>query len=167
MEKKSPKNKRNEVEEMKLMLQRVQADFVNYKRRNEEDRTNFVKQAHAEVIEQILPVLDNFRRAAEHVPEGLKEDAWVIGIESIEKQLEKIMEDNGLEKIKTIGEEFNPNIHEAIGQLSEPTKKNNEVISEELAGYFLNGKLLRPAKVTVNVIDPSSRSNEESGEISS
>jgi len=151
MEKKEPKkSKKNEVEELKAMFARAQADFINYRRRNEDDRANFVRQAHADIIEQILPVLDNFSRAAEHVPEVLKEDGWVIGIKSIEKQLEKIMEDNGLEKIETKAREFDPNIHEAIGQISDPNKKNHEIISEELAGYYLNGKLLRPAKVIVN-----------------
>jgi molecular chaperone GrpE len=153
MEKKeSKKTKKHELDEMRMMLQRAQADFLNYKRRNEEDRANFIKQAHAEVIEQILPVLDNFKRAAEHVPESLKDDGWVTGIKSIEKQLEKILEDNGLEKIETNGQEFDPNIHEAIGQTADPNQKNNTIVSEELAGYFLNGKLLRPAKVIVNQI---------------
>ena len=166
MESKEPKkSKKNEVEDLRTMLQRAQADFINYRRRNEEDRQNFVKQAHAEVIEEILPVLDNFSRAADHVPENIREDNWVIGIKSIEQQLEKILSDNGLEKISAVGQEFDPAIHEAVGQISDETKKNHEIVAEELAGFYLNGKLLRPAKVTVNIIDPSSRPNEESGEI--
>jgi molecular chaperone GrpE len=151
MEKKeAKKTRKNEVEELKGMLQRAQADFVNYRRRNEEEKANFIRTAHGDVVSQILPVLDNFSRAAEHVPDNLAEDNWVIGIKSIEKQLEKILEDNGLEKINATAQEFDPNIHEAIGQVSDKSKKNNEIVSEELAGYYLNGKLLRPAKVIVN-----------------
>ena len=154
MEKKEPKkNKKNEIEELKLMLQRAQADFINYRRRNEEERSNFVRSAHADLITEILPVMDNFARAAAHAPEGLEEDGWVIGVKSIEKQLEKIMEDNGLQKIQTVGQEFDPNLHEALGQVSDAEKKNHEIVSEELAGYFLNGKLLRPAKVIVNQLE--------------
>jgi molecular chaperone GrpE len=150
MAKEKKNNLEKEFDELKSLLQRTQADFVNYRRRNEEEKAEFVRLAGADVIEQILPVMDNFQMAAKHVPENLRNDNWVKGIQAIEKQLEQILAANGLEKVETVGKEFDPNVHEAIGQVAEEKINNNEIVSEEAAGYMLNGKLLRPAKVIVN-----------------
>lgn len=139
-----------EFDEMKSLLQRTQADFVNYRRRNEEDRSNFAKFASADIIEQILPVMDYFRMAAKHVPEDLEGDNWVVGVQAIEKQLEQILSSNGLETIETVGKNYDPNTMEAIGQEDRPEEADDIVLREEAAGYKLNGKLLRPAKVIVN-----------------
>lgn len=139
-----------ELEELKNLLQRTQADFVNHRRRVEEDKIKFIKLACSDLVSQILPILDNFSLAAKHIPENLKNDNWVVGIQAIEKQLEQVLIANGVEKIATLGNQFNPDLHEAIGTISNKKHKDNEVISEELAGYMLNGKLVRPAKVIVN-----------------
>jgi molecular chaperone GrpE len=143
----------NEINELKDSLQRVQADFVNYRRRNEEEKANFVKFAQSRIIEEILPVMDNFALAARHVPVELEANNWTIGIQAIEKQLEQIMSANGVEKVETEGKIFDPNIHEAISKITDKKRKNHEIIREEAAGYMLNGKLLRPAKVIVNNIE--------------
>ncbi len=141
-----------EIEELKGMLQRTQADFLNYKRRNEEDRVNFIKFAQAKIIEEILPVMDNFSLAARHVPAEFEGNNWTVGIQAIEKQLEQILSANGVEKIESEGKAFDPNIHEALNEVSDENYKNNEIVKEEAAGYLLNGKLIRPAKVIVNNI---------------
>lgn len=148
--KKKVENKISEIVEVKTLLQRVQADFVNYRRRVEEAKANFVKLASADVICQILPVLDNFELAAKHVPESLENDNWVTGIQAIEKQLEQVLTINGLEKVKTTGQQFDPNLHEALSETNDKRYKDNEIVSENTAGYLLNGKLIRPAKVIVN-----------------
>ncbi len=146
-------NMTKELEEVRALLQRTQADFVNHRRRSEEDKFNFIKLATADVIGQILPVLDNFDLAAKHVPKNLVSDNWVIGIQAIEKQLEQVLSTNGLEKIDTNGQLFDPNMHEAISEVSDNKFKNNEIVKESMAGYLLNGKLIRPAKVIVNNIN--------------
>ena len=148
--KKKTENIEQEYKEIKELLQRTQADFMNYRRRVEEDKSNFIKLASGEVISQIVPVLDNFELAAKHVPENLEDNNWVLGIQAIEKQLEQVLLTNGLEKIVTIKQQFDPNLHEAISETTDKQIKDNEIISEEVAGYLLNGKLLRPAKVIVN-----------------
>jgi len=148
--KKKIEGKEKEFEEMKALLQRTQADFANYRRRVEDDKMNFVKLASADVISQVLPILDNFALAAEHVPQGLENDSWVLGIQAIEKQLEQIMSANGLKRIDSIGAQFDPNLHEAISEVSDKKVKDNVIVSENMAGYLLNEKLLRPAKVIVN-----------------
>jgi len=147
---KKTEGKEKEFEEMKALLQRTQADFANYRRRVEDDKMNFAKLASADVISQILPILDNFALAAEHVPLGLENDSWVLGIQAIEKQLEQVMSANGLKRIDSIGAQFDPNLHEAISEVSDKKVKDNEIVSENMAGYLLNEKLLRPAKVIVN-----------------
>lgn len=139
-----------EFDELKSLLQRTQADFVNYRRRNEEERVGFLKTATADLIEQILPVLDNFALAAKHVPEELKDNAWAQGIGVIEKQLEQILLANGLERIETEGKAFDPSLHEAVGEISQKGKKPSHIISEQAPGYTLGGKLIRAAKVIVN-----------------
>jgi len=150
--KKKTENIEQEFEEIKALLQRTQADFTNHRRRVEDDKSNFIKMASADVVSQILPVLDNFALASEHVPQGLENDNWVLGIQAIEKQLEQTLFANGLERIISTGRQFDPNLHEAISEVSDKKIKDNEIISESMAGYLLNGKLLRPAKVIVNHI---------------
>lgn len=153
-EEKKKKNKKeevkNELEELKILLQRTQADFVNYRRRNEEDRTKFAQMACSDIIEQVLPVMDNFALAAKHVPAELEGNNWVIGIQAVEKQLEQILMANGLEKLEVVGKAFDPNTMEAIKEENVEDKDNHIVLNEVAAGYMLNGKLLRPAKVIVN-----------------
>lgn len=139
-----------EFDELRSLLQRTQADFVNYRRRNEEDKATFVQLATSDLIEQLLPVMDNFALAAKHVPVELTGNAWVQGIQAVEKQFEQILLTNGLERVETEGRPFDPNLHEAVGELHQKGAKPGAVISEETPGYMLGGKLIRPAKVVVN-----------------
>jgi molecular chaperone GrpE len=155
MKKEKPEKDQNieqELEELRSLLQRTQADFINHRRRVEEEKVDFVKFSCSSLISQILPVLDNFALAAKHVPKEIENDNWVLGIKAIEKQLEQTLQANGLERVNTVGEQFDPNIHEAIQEVSVKKHKDHEIISEELAGYKLNGKLIRPAKVIVNKV---------------
>jgi molecular chaperone GrpE len=142
-----------EFDEMKSLLQRTQADFVNYRRRNEEDKATFVKFATADLIEQILPVMDNFALAAKYVPEELKNNSWTQGVQAIEKQLEQILLTNGLEKVEVEGQPFDPTLHEAVGEVADKDKEDSIIVSEEAPGYMLGGKLIRPAKVIVNKLN--------------
>jgi molecular chaperone GrpE len=139
-----------ELSELKSLLQRTQADFVNYRRRNEEDKATFVKYAMGNLVEQLLPVMDNFALAAKHVPVELEGNAWVQGIQSVEKQFEQILLTNGLERVETEGKPFDPNLHEAVGEVTAKNVAPGAIVSEEAPGYMLGGKLVRPAKVIVS-----------------
>jgi molecular chaperone GrpE len=141
-----------EFDELKSLLLRTQADFVNYRRRNEEDKSTFVKLATSDLVEQLLPVMDNFALAAKHVPAELTDNSWVQGIQAVEKQFEQILLTNGLERVETEGQTFDPNIHEAVGEVSKPDAHEGAIVSEEAPGYKLGGKLVRPAKVLVNKV---------------
>lgn len=141
-----------EFDELKSLLQRTQADFVNYRRRNEEDKATFVRLATSDLVEQLLPVMDNFALAAKHIPAELTENPWAQGMQAIEKQFEQILLTNGLERVETEGKPFDPNLHEAVGELAQKGAEPGAVISEEAPGYTLGGKLIRPAKVIVNKV---------------
>lgn len=147
------KSKKQEELEQKIGevtadLQRVHADFVNYKRRAEEDQTRAVSIGREGTIAALLPTIDNIERALLHVPDDLKEHDYIKALQSVAKQLEKDLNQMGVEKIKTIGEEFNPETMEAIQM--EDGEGDKEVVVEELqGGYQLNGAVIRHAMVKV------------------
>ena len=136
------------IAELTSGWQRTQADFLNFKKQSADDRINLISGASADLILDILPVLDNFQLAAKHVPKELKDNNWAQGVTQIEKQLELILENSGLSKIETIGVELDPELHEAIEEI-ESDKKPGTIIEEVLAGYTLNDNLIRVAKVKV------------------
>ena len=102
-EKESEQEKENEkVEELKNALARAMADLQNYKRRTEEDQKKFVRFANAEMLKQLLPIIDNFNRCIEHLPESLKGDEWAKGVVQIDDSLNKTLEKIGVKKIETV-----------------------------------------------------------------
>lgn len=142
---------------------RAQADYHNLEREINQKKSEWIKMANADLLMQLLPIYDNLKLALKHVPTEHKKSDWVVGIEHIKNQLSKLLEDNGVEEIKTVGEEFNPVWHEAVsmaeeGRESQKDKKQKNkqwlsksgLIKEEVRpGYKLNGKVLYPAKVVV------------------
>jgi len=129
-----------------LGWQRAQADFVNYKRRIEQERSEISKFANAGLITDILPVLDNLERAFASVPDSITGDAWVDGIMLIERNLRSALESRGLAEIKAIGETFDPNIHEAAMHVD---GEEDKVIQELQKGYKLHERVIRPSTVVV------------------
>jgi len=138
-----------ELEEANHATKRAQADFINYKNRIEKEKTEWIKFGEALVLVDILPLLDNFNKASEHIPEELKENSWVKGVEGIKRQFESVLKCRGLEKIDCLSTEFNPEIHEAICfmESEEEIDKVCEIFEE---GYMFKEKVLRPAKVKVS-----------------
>ena len=136
------------VAELTAGWQRTQADFLNYKKQTFDEKAALIKSANKDLIYDLLPVLDNFQLATKHLPENLVDDNWVQGIRQIEKQFEIILSDSGLEKIESVGQFFNPELHEAIEEVSSD-QESGIVIEEVLAGYQFNNSVLRPAKVKV------------------
>lgn len=125
---------------------RCQADFENYKKDQVKYLEEFRKYAKMDVIEQILPVVDNFEASLAHVPEKSKENKWVEGIVYIKKQIEDVLKNNDIEEIEVkAGDKFNPEIHEAVGGDGKK-QKVSRIIQK---GYRVNGRILRAAKVEV------------------
>jgi molecular chaperone GrpE len=137
-----------QVEEMTLALQRERADATNIRRRHDEEITQLRTRIKASVVEELLPVIDNFERALKHVPEDLASNDYVKGVQGVVKQFEKTLADMGVEKIKTVGEPFDPNLHEAVSM--EDGEGDQEIVSEELqSGYKINNDVIRHAMVKV------------------
>ena len=136
------------VAELTAGWQRTQADFINYKKQVADDRASLIKSANTDLIEELLPVLDNFALAAKHLPENLANDNWARGIQQVEKQFESILADNDLKKIDSLGLQFDPELHEAIEEV-ESDKESGTIVEEIIAGYRYNDAVLRPAKVKV------------------
>ncbi|HEY8108813.1 MAG TPA: nucleotide exchange factor GrpE [Patescibacteria group bacterium] len=139
-----------EAEDLRGQMARLQADFTNFKKRMEKERLQMVQDAHGDLAVQLLPVIDNFDRAAEHVPEAIKGDQWYAGIEGIRKQFADILTELGIERVEAVGQPFDPELHEALGH--EPSDEyDKDVVSKEFAaGYRMGDKVVRPAKVQVS-----------------
>ena len=120
---------------------RAQADYANLEREIESKKSDWIRLANEDLLIQILPVYDNLKLALEHAS-GEKND-WVVGVEHVVAQFKKVLEDNSVEEIETVGAEFDPEVHEAIKKES----KGNIIKKQVSAGYKLNVKVLYPAKV--------------------
>ena len=137
--------------------QRERADFLNYKREELERIGEILKYTNVGLILNILPILDNFEIAEKKLPEDLKADVNIKGILQIKNQILDFLKNQGIEEIKTVGEKFDPNFHEAVEEIEPSSAKATEgkdiksgIIVEEIQkGYKIHGKVLRPAKVRV------------------
>lgn len=136
--------------------QRAQADFVNYKRRCEQEMSDLTQFANASLILSVLPILDDFERAFTSNQSGKDalDPAWVEGMKLIEKKLKSTLEMQGLKQIKAKDEAFDPRLHEAV---REGPGKEGVVIQEYEKGYKLHDKVLRPSKVMVGTGDDLSK----------
>lgn len=133
--------------ELENLLKRLQADFDNYRKRVEQEKMQITQFANANLLLDILPVVDNFRRALDH---HNTQDSWSQGVKAIERQLEEALTRHGLQVIEvTIGDQFNPALHEAIAHQPSNDHQPNSIIKIAEHGYQLGGTVLRPAKVVV------------------
>jgi molecular chaperone GrpE len=129
-------------------LQRTAADFANYRRRVDEERAGLSQFSNALLIGKLLAVLDDFDRALETVPPGTNE-AWVDGIRLVERKLHLLLEAEGVTEIEALGQEFDPNLHEAVVHEETADHPDNMVIGELQRGYRLRDRVLRPSLVRV------------------
>ena len=137
-----------QVAELTAALQRERADAVNLRRRHDEDMANLRSRVKATVIKDLLPIIDNFERALKHVPKDLEGNDYVKGVNAIVKQFEKTLGDMGVERIKTVGEPFDPHLHEAVS--AEEGDGDQEIVSDELqSGYKIGDDVIRHAMVRV------------------
>ncbi len=139
-----------QVGELTEALQRERADATNIRRRHDEEVTNLKAMVKANVVRDLLPVIDNFERALKHMPKDLEGNDYIKGVQGIVKQFEATLSNMGVEKIKTVGEVFDPKYHEAISM--EEGKGTKEIVSEELqSGYKLGDDIIRHAMVKVTM----------------
>jgi molecular chaperone GrpE len=143
--------KEENVQYYREQLIRMQADFENYKKREEKKKKEFIEFANKDLIYRLLSVMDNLERAAsysknnEHEPESIRE-----GLEGILKEFRKILEQEGVTPIKAVGEKFDPYCHEAIMQVESEKYPEDTVIEEITKGYHLKSQVIRPSVVKVS-----------------
>lgn len=129
-------------------LLRLRADFDNFRRRQERERSDFIQFAALDVVRELLPVLDDFERALK-VESADKE--YVKGIELIYQRFFDTLKKMGLEPIETTGKTFDPNVHQALDRLETQDAEDHAILHEYQRGYNFKGKLLRPSMVRVAV----------------
>jgi molecular chaperone GrpE len=140
---------KNENTSLKDQLLRKQAEFENYRRRTERERADVYKRGKKEVLIEMLSVLDNFERAMLSVSKTAEEDALKLGFELIYKQFKDILTRMGIEPVESVGQFFDPHVHEAVTIEQTSEHEANTVIEEFQKGYKLGDQLLRPAQVKV------------------
>lgn len=142
----SEQKKAEEKESESERYMRLMADFQNYKRRSEKERSDIYLFANEKIISELLAVADNFERA---LGAADPEDAFVKGMQMIFDQLQDIMKKAGTEEIKALGEDFDPNFHDAVMMETSDRYESGKVSDVLQKGYTLNGKVIRPSMVKV------------------
>lgn len=140
--------------------QRAQADAVNYRKRLEQEKEEAVKYSNANLLQKLIPVLDDIDRALANIPKEIEGVPWVIAVRQIEESMLKILEGQGLKTIDCEGEEFDPVCHEALMTCK---GKEGRIMQQVLKGYIYNNRLLRPARVIVGCGD-GEETNSKKGE---
>ncbi len=128
------------------------ADYQNLQKDNAKkfaDLSDFISSG---LILELLPIFDNYQTAITHIPEAEKQSSWAVGLEHILKMWESFLNDHQIVKIPTIGQMFDPHVHEAVDKVHEPDRPDQEIVDELQAGYQLKETVIRPAKVVVNSI---------------
>ena len=142
-----------ELKDLTEALQRERADSVNMRRQHELALANAKQYGLINVIRGLLPAVDSLERSLKHVPEDLSDNDYVKGVQAVVKQFDNTFLKLGIERIETVGQEFNPRFHEAI-HLDESKGGTKEIVSEELqAGYLVGEEVIRHAMVNVQLTE--------------
>ena len=147
--KKHKKDPRDEkIEELEDRVKRQMAEFENFRKRTDKEKSQMYDMGAKTVIEKILPVIDNFERGLENVPEGCNE-AFVSGMQMIYKQMTDELDKIGVKPIEAVGQPFDPNIHNAVMQTESEEYESGTVAQELQKGYMYHDTLVRPSMVSV------------------
>jgi len=139
-----------QIGELTEALQRERADVINVRRRHDEQMASLRTMVKANVVRELLPVIDNFERALKHIPKELVGNEYVKGVQGVVKQFEDTLAQMGVERIKTIGEVFDPRLHEAVS-MEEGDGTVEKVIEELQAGFKVGDDIIRHAMVKVKM----------------
>ena len=148
--KKEKKDKKDEkIEELTDRLTRQMAEFDNFRKRTEREKSQMYEIGAKDIIEKILPVIDNFERGLAAVPEEGKEDPFVEGMEKIYKQIMTTLEGVGVKPIEAVGQEFNPDFHNAVMHVEDEEAGENIITEEFQKGYMYHDSVVRHSMVKV------------------
>lgn len=148
--KKEKKDKKDEkIEELTDRLTRQMAEFDNFRKRTDREKSQMYEIGAKDIIEKILPVIDNFERGLAAVPEESKEDPFVEGMEKIYKQIMTTLEGVGVKPIEAVGQEFNPDFHNAVMHVEDEEAGENIITEEFQKGYMYHDSVVRHSMVKV------------------
>ena len=147
---KKKKDKKDEqIEELTDRVRRQMAEFENFRKRSEKEKSQMFDMGAKSIIEKILPVIDNFERGLAAVPEEQKEDAFVVGMDKVYKQMLTTLAEAGVEPIEAVGKEFNPDFHNAVMHVEDEELGENVVAEELMKGYMYHDSVVRHSMVKV------------------
>lgn len=141
---------RAQVDELQNKLLRAQADFDNFRRRARQEKEEFAKYASQKLLEQLIPVFDNFERAVSASKENQDLDSLAKGIDMIYRQMSQVLEQEGVKPIEAVGQPFNPEFHQAVMQVESEEHEEGIIVEELQKGYMLKEKVIRPSMVKVS-----------------
>lgn len=139
-----------ELADLNQRFLRVAADFENYKRRTMQEKEDLIKYSNAKIMGELLPILDAFQIALKNPGECQEAQNVIKGVEMLYRQLMQALEQAGMTKIETVGQPFDPKLHEAIMQVDDDSVPEDTVVEELRAGYMLNERVIRPSMVKVS-----------------
>ena len=147
---KKKKDKNDEqIEELTDKVKRQMAEFDNFRKRTEKEKSQMYDMGAKTIVEKILPVSDSFERGLAAVPEDNKEDAFVVGMDKIYRQMLTVLEEAGVKPIEAVGAEFDPNFHNAVMHVEDETLGENVVAEELQKGYMYRDTVVRHSMVKV------------------
>lgn len=147
---KKKKDKKDEqIEELTDKVKRQMAEFDNFRKRTEKEKSQMYDMGAKTIVEKILPVIDNFERGLAAVPEESKEDAFVVGMDKIYRQMLTVLEEAGVKPIEAVGAEFDPNFHNAVMHVEDEEFGENVVAEEFQKGYMYRESVVRHSMVKV------------------
>ena len=147
---KKKKDKKDEqIEELTDKVKKQMAEFDNFRKRTEKEKSQMYDMGAKTIVEKILPVIDNFERGLAAVPEDNKEDAFVVGMDKIYRQMLTVLEEAGVKPIEAVGAEFDPNFHNAVMHVEDETLGENVVAEELQKGYMYRDTVVRHSMVKV------------------
>ena len=142
---------RSHARNMEERFLRVNAEFENYKKRIVRENSERFKYFNLDFIKELLPSLDNLERAITHAKSENKDfDSMIEGLEMVNKMTHEVFEKFGVSRVSTVGEVFDPNIHQAVGVVQSDSVPENHIVEECLGGYLLHDRIIRPAMVRVS-----------------
>ena len=145
----SGKEENAELVQLKDKYLRTLAEYENFRKRSEKEKAQMFELGAKSIIEQLLPVVDNFERALEHIPEEEKENSFAKGVEGIYKQIQKMFSDCDIQAIEAVGQKFNPALHNAVMTEEEGDAEEDTVTADLQKGYTYRGNVVRHSMVKV------------------
>ena len=146
---KSSESEEQEASDGQEQLTRQMAEFDNYRKRTEKEKSAMYEIGAKDIIEKILPVIDNFERGFQSVEDGKKDDPFVDGMDKVYRQLMKTLEDAGVKQIEALGQEFNPDFHNAVMHVEDEEAGENIIVEEFQKGYMYRDSVVRHSMVKV------------------